>query len=90
MDNFRTNIPFLHHKHIHHSQRGKIKMNDFHKPFIKNLVFIAACTIVSMILAPIFVNSWISLAQKNKQFTTVKSYSSTESQVKEPVSSVSE
>lgn len=67
-----------------------MKNDQFHKPFIKNLVFIASCTIVAMILAPIFVSSWISLARKNKQFTTVQSYSSAESQVNEPVSSVSE
>lgn len=64
-----------------------MKNDQFHQPFIKSLVFIASCTIVAMILAPIFVSSWISLTQKNKQFTTVKSYSSTDSQENKVITS---
>lgn len=54
-----------------------MKNEEFHQPFLSSLVFIAACTIISMILAPIFINSYISLSRKNQKFTTNKSqYSS--------------
>jgi formate hydrogenlyase subunit 3/multisubunit Na+/H+ antiporter MnhD subunit len=76
--------------HIPHTKKRKMKKIEFHKPFIKNLVFIASCTIVAMILAPIFVQSWICIAKKNQEFTTTKSYSSTESQVEKSIISIGE
>lgn len=50
-----------------------MKNEEFHQPFLSSLVFIAACTLISMILAPVFIESYISLSRKNQQFTTHKS-----------------
>ena len=50
-----------------------MKNEEFHQPFLSSLVFIAACAIISMILAPLFIDSYMSLAKKNQEFTTHKS-----------------
>ena len=49
-------------------------MNTKDQSFIKSLLFISLCTIIAMLVTPIFVGSWFSVAQKNKEFTTIKSH----------------
>lgn len=56
-----------------------MKNDEFHIPFIKSLVFIASTTILLMLIVPIFIYSWTSLAYKNATYTTISSQESLES-----------
>ena len=47
-----------------------MKNKEFHQPFLSSLVFIATCTIISMILTPLFIDSYMNLTKKNQEFTT--------------------
>jgi hypothetical protein len=56
-----------------------MKNKEFHQPFLPSLILIACFTIVSMILAPVFIDSYINLAKKNQEFTTHKSQDDSDS-----------
>ena len=50
-----------------------LKKNDFHKPFIKELVFVALVTIVSMISVRYFLPKIFIIPPKSHQYTTQES-----------------
>jgi uncharacterized membrane protein AbrB (regulator of aidB expression) len=54
---------------------SKSKFEEFHVPFIKNLVFVALVTVVSMISVRYYLTTTLSLPQN----TTI--YTSSESQI---------
>jgi len=50
------------------------KNNDFHVPFIKSLVIIAAVTLVSMVSAHYFIYKSFSTAPNSQEYTSGSSY----------------
>jgi len=54
-------------------------MIEFHKPFIKSLVFCAIVTIVSMVCTRIFIENYMSSNKSTPSFTSQKSQVSSES-----------
>ena len=56
-----------------------LKKDEFHVPFIKNLVFIGLVTIVSMITTRFFLVNYIGTYLKTPEYTSSKSYISLES-----------
>lgn len=48
-------------------------MREFHRSFMPELVLVGLVTIVSMYYVHIFMPHIYSLAQKNKEYTTIKS-----------------
>ncbi len=51
-----------------------MKNDQFHIPFIKNLVFIAAVTLVSMVSAHYFIYKSFSKAPNTPEYTSSPSY----------------
>lgn len=51
-----------------------MKNNEFHIPFVKNLVFICLVTIVSMVSARYFINNLYSSLSNPPQYTSQPSY----------------
>ena len=56
-----------------------MKNNEFHIPFIKNLVFIGLVTIVSMVSVHYFLNNMFIKPSNSLEYTSQKSQMSTES-----------
>lgn len=48
--------------------------NEFHKPFIKSLIFIAVVTMFAMVLTDKFMNNYLSHKYKTPIFTSHNSY----------------
>ena len=49
-------------------------MNEFHKPFIKNLILIALVTMFAMILTDKITNYYVSRSYNTPSFTSQNSY----------------
>jgi hypothetical protein len=56
-----------------------MKNTEFHKPFIKNLVFIGLVTIVSMVSVHYFIHNMFIGPSNSLEYTSQKSQMSTES-----------
>lgn len=54
-------------------------MTEFHKPFIKSLVFCGIVTIVSMVCARVLIENYMSSNKSTPSFTSQKSQYSSES-----------
>jgi hypothetical protein len=61
------------YSHISHTQKRKMKKNEFHIPFIKNLLFVGLVTIVSMISVRYFIINYHFSLLKFPEYTTLKS-----------------
>lgn len=48
--------------------------NEFHKSFIKSLIFIAVVTMFAMVLTDKFINNYLSHKYKTPTFTSYNSY----------------
>lgn len=48
-------------------------MNEYHKPFIKSLVFCGIVTLVSMVFARIFIENYMGHTNNSPSFTSQKS-----------------
>lgn len=51
----------------------KSKIEEFHVPFIKNLVFIAILTLVSMVSVHYFIQNTMSNPSESPQYTSDRS-----------------
>jgi hypothetical protein len=51
----------------------KSKNDDFHIPFIKNLVFIGVLTLVSMVSVHYFIQNTMSIPSESPQYTSDRS-----------------
>ena len=51
----------------------KSKIEEFHVPFIKNLVFIAILTLVSMVSVHYFIQNTMSTPSESPQYTSDRS-----------------
>jgi hypothetical protein len=52
---------------------SKSKFEEFHVPFIKNLVFVGLVTIVSMVSVHYYLTKSLSLPQKSSTYTSEQS-----------------
>ena len=52
---------------------SKSKIEEFHVPFIKNLVFIAILTLVSMVSVHYFIQNTMSTPSESPQYTSDRS-----------------
>lgn len=66
-----------------------MKNDQFHMPFIKTLVIIAAVTLVSMGTARYFIERSLSTPQESQIFTSLKSQNLPESGERKLIGSVS-
>lgn len=51
-----------------------MKNEEFHIPFVKNLVFICLVTIVSMVSARLFIKNYFYTLSNSPQYTSQQSY----------------
>jgi hypothetical protein len=51
----------------------KSKIEEFHVPFIKNLVFIGILTLVSMVSVHYFIQNTMSTSSESPQYTSDRS-----------------
>jgi|LakMenEpi03Aug12_release.lakeMendotaPanAssembly.Ray.scaffolds.fasta_scaffold32400_15 hypothetical protein len=54
---------------------SKSKFEEFHVPFIKNLVFVALVTIVSMVSVHYYLTKSLSVPQQSSTYTSEQSQS---------------
>ena len=61
---------------LFYSQGRKMKNEEFHVPFIKSLIVVAAVTVVSMTFAHYYIPKLYYSYQNSQEYTSSQSYNS--------------